>query len=81
MARITYITPDQIDDEEMRGWLEKSIANGKPGPENQSIRAHSPLVMRSFTMTREWFAQESVLDKEIRELMRVYIATSLDCPY
>lgn len=81
MARISYVVPDEIEDEETRGWLNDAIRDGKPGPENQSIRAHAPHVMRSFTKTRKGFAQEAILDKEMRELMRVYIALSLDCPY
>lgn len=52
MARIRYVLPHEIEDAEMRGWLEAAIAKGKPGPEIQSIRAHSPGVMRSFTKTR-----------------------------
>ena len=58
---------EEIDDDEMRGWLEKAILDGKPGPENQSMRAHNPPIMRSFTKTREWIATDGVLEKEMRE--------------
>jgi alkylhydroperoxidase family enzyme len=81
MARINYVPPTKITDPEMRRWLETAIRNGRPGPENQAIRAHHPAVMRSFTMTRQWLAEEGVLEKELRELVRVRIATSLNCSY
>ncbi len=54
MANISYPLPSDIEDDECRDWLEKAMANGKPGPEFQSIRSHVPSVMRSFTKTREW---------------------------
>lgn len=81
MARISFKVPSQIDDPECRGWLEKAIAKGKPGPEFQSIRAHAPGVMKSFTMSRQWLYHEGVLDFELKELLRAYIALSGDCTY
>ena len=51
MARISYLTPGEISDPQARQWLEDAIAAGRPGPENQAIRAHQPDVMRSFTST------------------------------
>lgn len=81
MARLPYVLPDQIDDAELRGWLEEAIAAGKPGPEIQSVRAHVPGVMRSFTMTRQWIFHEGVLDHELKELLRGYIAASAGCLY
>jgi len=81
MARISYVDPDDIADLEMRRWLEEAMRDGRPGPENQAIRAHHPAVMRSFTMTRQWMAEEGVLEKELRELVRVRIATMMNCSY
>lgn len=81
MARISYVVPEEIEDPQLREWLEESIRNGKPGPENQSIRAHAPVTMRSFTLTRKMYQEEGILSKEMRELVRVRIATSLNCPY
>jgi hypothetical protein len=43
----------QIRDPEARLWLEEARRDGRPGPENQAIRAHQPDVMRSFTLTRK----------------------------
>jgi len=81
MARISYVDPVDVEDDEARGWLELAIEKGKPGPENQAIRAHQPDVMRSFTKTREWLFHHGVLDHDLKELVRVRIATSLDCHY
>lgn len=81
MARFAYVLPEDIADPELRGWLEKAIADGKPGPEIQSIRAHVPGVMRSFTKTREWIFHDGVLDHDLKEMVRGYIAASAGCTY
>lgn len=81
MARIRYVLPNEIEDPELKGWLEAAIEKGKPGPEIQSIRAHSPGVMRSFTKTREWIFHSGAVDHELKEMLRAYIATSAGCTY
>ena len=81
MARISYVVPEEIKDPQLRGWLEEAIRDGKPGPETQSLRAHAPVAMRSFTLTRKMFQQDGILNKDLRELIRVRIATSLNCNY
>lgn len=81
MARISYVDPATIEIPQIRGWLEQAILKGKPGPENQAIRAHQPDVMRSFTLTREWLFHKGVLEHELKETVRAYIAASLDCKY
>ncbi len=81
MARIPYVLPEELADPDMRAWLESAIAAGKPGPEIQSIRAHSPGVMRSFTKTREWIFHAGAVDHDLKELVRGYIAVSADCIY
>ena len=81
MANISFKLPQDIEDPESRSWLETAIENGKPGPEFQAIRAHAPGVMRSFTMSRQWVYHEGVLDFDLKELLRAYIALSGDCTY
>jgi len=87
MARISYIHPQDIRDPEMKEWLTDAIDTGKPGPENQAIRAHNKVVMRSFTMLIRTMREQGVLEPELRELMRARIATSwgpmfaTDCHY
>ncbi len=81
MARISFRLPSQIEDEDCRAWLEQAMADGKPGPEFQAIRAHATGVMRSFTETRRWIYHEGHLEFELKELVRAYIALSGDCTY
>ncbi|HEX9854209.1 MAG TPA: hypothetical protein VGC47_02740 [Acidimicrobiia bacterium] len=81
MARIGFNLPDDIEDEECRGWLQEAMAAGRPGPEFQSIRAHQPGVMRSFTKTREWIYHDGVVEFSLKELLRAYIALSGECTY
>lgn len=81
MAHISYNRPEDIKDPELRGWLEAAMAKGKPGPEFQSIRAHQPGVMRSFTKTREWIYHDGFLEFDLKELLRAYIALAGDCTY
>ncbi len=50
MARLSYVDPATISDPQIRAWLDQAVAAGRPGPENQAIRAHNKVVMRSFTM-------------------------------
>jgi hypothetical protein len=76
MAKISYVHPDDIKDPEMREWLMDAINTGKPGPENQAIRAHNKVVMRSFTMLIRTMRDEGVLEPDLRELLRARIATS-----
>lgn len=81
MARLSFRLPAQIDDDECRGWLETAIARGKPGPEFQAIRAHVPGVMRSFTLSRQWLYHDGVLEFELKELLRAYVALAGECAY
>ena len=81
MARISMKVPKEIDDDDVRAWLEGSIRNTRPGPEIQAIRAQHPGVMASFNRTREWLFEGGLLEYELKELMRAYIATSASCTY
>ncbi len=85
MAEISYVAPDEIEDPELRQALEAAIKKGRPGPENQSIRAHAPDVMRAFTVTRKLLfdKQKEVgfVEHDLKELVRTYIAYSLNCDY
>ena len=76
MARIRYLRPNEIQDPQCRRWLEQAMRAGWPGPENQAIRAHNPITMRSSTMFREDLKQNGLLKPELRELMRARISTS-----
>ena len=83
MARISYVDPAALSDPQIRGWLEEAVREGRPGPENQAIRAHQPDVMRSFTLTRKMLFDNGagVLEHELKELTRAYIAYTVECSY
>jgi len=83
MARISYVDPDAIADPQIRGWLDEAVRAGRPGPENQAIRAHQPEVMRSFTLTRKalFDGNAGVLEHDLKELTRAYIAHTVECGY
>ena len=83
MARISYVNPETLDDPELRVWMREAIEAGRPGPENQAIRAHQPDVMRSFTLTRKLLFDggAGVLEHELKELTRAYIAYTVECSY
>ena len=83
MARLSYVDPATISDSQSRGWLSAAVAAGRPGPENQAIRAHQPDVMRSFTLTREMLFDNGagVVEYALKELLRAYVAHTIECGY
>jgi hypothetical protein len=83
MARISYVDPESIMDPQIREWLDEAVREGRPGPENQGIRAHQPDVMRSFTLTRKMLFDDGagVLEHDLKELTRAYIAYTVECSY
>lgn len=83
MARISYIDPDKIADPQIREWLDEAVRAGRPGPENQAIRAHQPDVMRSFTLTRKMLFDDGagVVEYALKELTRAYVAYTVECRY
>lgn len=83
MARITYVHPSDLSDPQIREWLDEAVRAGRPGPENQAIRAHQPDVMRSFTLTRKMLFDNGagVLEHDLKELTRAYIAHTVECSY
>ena len=83
MERISYVDPATIKDAQALQWLEEAVAEGRPGPENQAIRAHQPDVMRSFTLTRKMLfdGDAGVLEHDLKELTRAYIAHTIECGY
>jgi hypothetical protein len=83
MARISYVDPAAVTDPQIREWLDEAVREGRPGPENQAIRAHQPDVMRSFTLTRKMLFDggAGVLEHDLKELTRAYIAYTVECRY
>lgn len=83
MARISYVDPEKLADPQICKWLDDAVRAGRPGPENQAIRAHQPDVMRSFTLTREMLFDNGagVVEHDLKELLRAYVAYTVDCGY
>jgi hypothetical protein len=81
MARISYVDPKTIDDVEIREFIEEAERTGTPRPEIQLIRAHVPAVIRSFVYTWKSVFKSGVVEHELKELLRLRVATSLDCQY
>lgn len=81
MPRISYVDPASVTDPDLVGYLEDSRRYGTPRLESQAIRAHVPAVLRSFNESWQHTFREGVLDHEIKELARVFVAKSLDCGY
>jgi hypothetical protein len=81
MARISYVDPATIDDPEIRSFIEEAEQTGTPRPEIQLIRAHVPAVLRSFVYTWKSVFKSGIVEHELKELLRLRVATSLDCQY
>jgi len=81
MARISYVDLTTIDDPEVRAFIEEAERVGTPRPEIQLIRAHVPAVIRSFVYTWQSVFKSGIVDHELKELVRLRVATSLDCQY
>jgi hypothetical protein len=81
MARISYVDPDSIEDPEIRAFIEEAERVGTPRPEIQLIRAHVPAVLRSFVYTWKSVFKSGIVEHELKELLRLRVATSLDCHY
>ena len=81
MPRISYVDLASVTNPELRAHLEDSRTHGTPRLESQSIRAHVPAVLHTFSETWQKTFREGVLDHKVKELARVFIAKSLDCGY
>jgi hypothetical protein len=81
MARISYVDRRSITDPEIRAFIEEAERVGTPRPEIQLIRAHVPSVIRSFVYTWKSLFKGGIVDHELKELLRLRVARSLDCSY
>ena len=81
MARISYVDPTSITDPEIRAFIEEAERVGTPRPEIQLIRAHVPAVIRSFVYTWKSLFKGGLVEHELKELVRLRVARSLDCTY
>ena len=81
MPRISYFPYERLEDAELRGYLDHARRFGTPRPESQSIRAHVPAVLRSFSRNWERAFRTGVVPHPLKELCRVYVSKTIDCHY
>jgi AhpD family alkylhydroperoxidase len=81
MARISYVDPSTITDETVARYLDQARTYGTPRLESQAIRAHVPAVLETFSEAWQRTFRDGVLDHNIKELARIFIAKSLECGY
>jgi hypothetical protein len=81
MPRISYFPYERVEDRELRGYLDHAARHGTPRPESQSIRAHVPAVLRSFSVNWQKTFRTGIVDHALKELCRVYVSKTVDCHY
>ena len=81
MPNISYFPYEQLPEGELRGYLDHAARYGAPRPESQSIRAHVPAVLRSFSQNWQRVFRDGVLEHRIKETCRVYVSKTIDCHY
>jgi len=81
MPRISYVPYERVEDPELRGYLDHARRFGTPRPESQSIRAHVPAVLRSFSENWQLAFRTGVVPHPLKELCRVYVSKTIDCHY
>ena len=79
MARISYVT--DLDDPELREYLDDARRYGTPRPETQAIRFHVPAVAKAFMRPWKSIFREGIVDHPLKELCRVYVSKTIDCDY
>ncbi len=81
MARISYVNPDALEDQELRDYLEHSRRFGTPRPETQAIRSRVPAVAKAFSRAWDRIFREGIVEHPLKELCRVYVSKTIDCHY
>lgn len=81
MARISYVDVDELDDVELREYMEQARRFGTPRPETQAIRSHVPAVARAFSRAWDRIFRKGVLEHSLKELCRVYVSLTIECNY
>ena len=79
MARISYVT--DLDDPELREYLDDARRYGTPRPETQAIRSHVPAVAKAFSRAWDTIFREGIVEHELKELCRVYVSKTIECDY
>jgi len=81
VARISYVDIDNLNDAELREYMEQARRFGTPRPETQAIRSHVPAVARAFSRAWDRIFRKGVLEHSLKELCRVYVSQTIECNY
>jgi hypothetical protein len=81
MANVSYVDPDELEDPELRGFLERAKLQSTPRPEIQAVRAQQPEVLRAFVYTWDRLFKGGVVDLHVKELCRLRVSQTLGCDY
>ena len=81
MARISYVDVDNLNDAELREYMEQARRFGTPRPETQAIRSHVPAVARAFSRAWDRIFRKGVLEHSLKELCRIYVSQTIECNY
>jgi hypothetical protein len=79
VARISYVT--ELEDPELREYMDLARRYGTPRPETQSIRSHVPAVAKAFSHAWERIFRQGALEHSLKELCRVYVSQTIECEY
>lgn len=81
MPRISYVEPSALHDSTSREILERARLHGTPRPESQSVRAHVPEILRTFTAYWNATFEDGLVENRIKELCRLYVSKTVECSY
>jgi hypothetical protein len=81
MARISYMTREQLSDPELIAFMEHAQQFGTPRPETQAIRSHVPDVARAFSRGWDRIFRAGIVEHPLKELCRNYVSQTIGCDY
>ena len=81
MARVSYVSPESLADPQDREILERARLHGTPRPESQSVRAHVPEILRTFSAYWNATFDDGLVENRLKELCRLYVSKTVECNY
>jgi AhpD family alkylhydroperoxidase len=81
MARVGYVSPESLTDPQDRELLERARLHGTPRPESQSVRAHVPAILRTFSAYWNATFADGLVENRLKELCRLYVSKTVSCNY
>ena len=81
MARVSYVQLESLTDPQDRELLERARLHGTPRPESQSVRAHVPEILRTFSAYWNATFEDGLVENRLKELCRLYVSKTVECNY